>query len=381
MIAAEDKDFPLQCWNEGSQSAPIYQVNDLMSAQVSPGEGTPPLFAASVAWWTAPDPGTGIATQDGFDQGQVLVTVAAADSATLIPEATYQLEVWRQPAGTTRKFCVWRGALVAGWSAGGMRSRLPTYGSYEEMLDYAPWARFLADQSAVEAGFYDQRLQARVWVDEAVTRSFRGSALYPFGTPAVPANFWSGWAGPWRGPMPSIWVRDMLWGSQVITTKVLNPGSGYTSAPTITAPPPAPWIGLDPAAIAQRQKPARFFGNVAGGGLRSVLIGDAGLGYAPGITLNLAIAGGGGSGAQATAYVSPGTLMRRPQLGRIATFKALELLGLSQIGANPQHVAYGHYFGGRVAEEMNNYVAELDVNNDGWPDTAIPCYITNTIYM
>ena len=111
-----------------------------------------------------------------------------------------------------------------------------------------------------------------------------------------------------------------------------------------------------------------------------MLVLDDGFGYPPGLPLNLVFSGGGGSGAAASAPVSPGALLKRDQLRRIAAFKALSIVGLKQIGANPQHVAFGQYFANRCSEELGNYVAELDLNFDGWPDIAIPVYITNTIY-
>src|SRR5215831_11744198 len=86
--------YRLQCWNQGAMTTPVFQAADVMTATVSPGEGQPALFAPDVAWWTAPDPVTGNPTQTGFDQAQVLVTVHAADGATLQAEAGYLLQVW-----------------------------------------------------------------------------------------------------------------------------------------------------------------------------------------------------------------------------------------------------------------------------------------------
>jgi hypothetical protein len=382
MIIGEDKDFPLQCWNEGSLSAPIFAQGDAMSCVVSAGEGRPPLFNPAVEWWTNPDPVTDLPTQDGFPQGQVLVSVAAIDSATLHGEATYQLEVWRQPVASTRRFCVWRGTLVAGYSAGAARPRLPVYCSFEDMLQFGPWARFLDDKAATEAGFYDQRLEARLWIDDLIVRSFRSSALYPFGTAGVPAPLWSGWAGPWRSPMPSIWIRDQLWGGIAISTSIQQAGFGYSGVPTVTAPPPPAFAGEGLAEAARRRSTAQFVAVMNGtGGIGAILIGMPGFGYIPGSTINLTFSGGGGFGAQATAYMSPGALFMRDAVRRLAAYKALSILGLGQIGQNPQHVGFGQYFQAKCSEEISSFTAELDVNNDGFPDVPIPCSIVNTIYI
>lgn len=378
MISGEDKDFPLQCWNEGALTTPVFGPDDAMSAVVSPGDGQAQLFAPAVTWFTAPDPVTGIASQTGYAEAQVLVTVAAADSATLEPEAAYALEVWRQPAGSTVRNCVWRGRLVAGYAAGTSMPRLPTYCTYEDMLEWGPWVKYLPAASE-QAAFYKPRLEARLWIDDLIVKSDRGGGLFPFGTAGVPYTQWSGWVASRKSPMPAVWTRDQLWGGFVNgPVTVTARGTGYLSEPAVTAPPPPRWAlpQVDP-----RQEPAQFRAVLDGlGGVGAVVLLDAGFGYPPGLPLTLAFSGGGGTGAAATAAVSPGALLKRDQVRRLAAFKALSIVGLKQIGNNPQHVAFGQYFGTRCSEEIGSYVAELDINFDGWPDIAIPCYVTNTIY-
>jgi hypothetical protein len=381
IIAGEDRDFPLQCWLEGGLSTPTFAADDILTAFVSPGEGQASLFLPAVAWWTAPDP-AGAGTQTGFDQGQVLLSVAAADSTTLEPETSYAVEVWRQDAATARRQCIWRGALVAGYAAGTGRPRLPTYGTYQDMLDFGPWCRYVQDAAADEAGFYDQRLEARVAIDDLIVRSFRGSTLYPFGTAGVPWRLWSGWAGPWRSTMPSYWLRDQLWGGMLVPpATVAAAGTGYDVPPLVVAPDP-PYSTLPQ--VARRQQTARLIAVLDGmGGVGAISVGDPGFGYIPGSTLTLSIipAGGTGSGAAATVGVSAGALIVRDQVRRLATFKALSLLGLAQMGNNPQHLAFGRYFQSKFSEELSSFTAELDLNASGMPQIAIPCSTTNTIYV
>jgi hypothetical protein len=71
----------------------------------------------------------------------------------------------------------------------------------------------------------------------------------------------------------------------------------------------------------------------------------------------------------------------RDAVRRLAAYKALSILGLGQIGQNPQHVGFGQYFQAKCSEEISSFTAELDVNNDGFPDVPIPCSIVNTIYI
>ena len=381
IIAGEDKDFPLQCWLEGGLSMPAFSADDILTGFVSPGEGQASLFSPAVAWWTNPD-AAGDPTQAGSDQGQVLLSVAGGDSTTLVPETGYAVEVWRQDAATGRRQCIWRGSLVSGYAAGAGRPQYPTYASYQDMLDFGPWCRYVQDAAGDEAGFYDQRLEARSWLDDLIVRSYRGSALYPFGTAGVPATQWSGWAGPWRSTMSSWWLRDQLRGGMIVgPVAMISPGSGYDAPPLVTAPAPPATISTE---FNARHKPAVLMATLNGtGGVGAINIGDPGLGYIPGSVLTLTItpADGAGGGAAATANVSAGALVMRDQVRRLVTYKALSIVGLAQLGNNPQHVAFGSYFALKASEELSSYTAELDLNQSGIPQIAIPCSVTNTIYV
>ena len=39
------------------------------------------------------------------------------------------------------------------------------------MLDFGPWCRSVQDAAGDEAGFSDQRLEARAWLDYLIVRS------------------------------------------------------------------------------------------------------------------------------------------------------------------------------------------------------------------
>lgn len=376
--AGEDRDFPLQCWREGAVSAPVFGIDDDITAYISTGAGGPVLFEPIISWWDAPDEATGLPTQTGYQQGQVLMSVAADDTAQLSGEAEYLVELWWTPATTKRRHCVWRGTMRVRWAAGVSPPRVPTYCSFEDMLHYGPWCKYLQDQDAIEAGFYTHRLESRLWVDDLIVQSFRMSALYPFGTPAVPWPLWSSWQGPWRSPMPSVWLRDQLWGGDVRPpVLVTNRGAGYTWA-TVTAPLPPP---SDLPQLGPRQRPAVFAAVLDGaGGIGAVLCQNRGFGYVPGRPLDLVI-DGDGTGASAVASITPGALLLRNRIRRLAAYKALNLLGIAQMASNLQHVTYGEYFGSKASEELSGTVAELDVSGDGFPKIAVPLYVVNTIYQ
>ena len=129
-----------------------------------------------------------------------------------------RLEVWRQPVATSVRHCVWRGRLVAGYAAGAAVPRLPTYCTYEDMLEFGPWVKYLPAASE-QAAFYKPRLEARLWIDDLIVRSDRGGGLFPFGSAGVPYWQWSGWMSARKSPMPAVWTRDQLWGGFVLRAR------------------------------------------------------------------------------------------------------------------------------------------------------------------
>src|SRR5436190_956245 len=107
-----DKDYPLQAHNTGGQSNPAYAALDTLAAYVYRGQDQAVLFAAPVSWYTANG------TQTGFDQGQVLVSISKANSATLDPGGSYLLLVWWTKADLSRTEPIARCMLLVEPAAG-----------------------------------------------------------------------------------------------------------------------------------------------------------------------------------------------------------------------------------------------------------------------
>jgi hypothetical protein len=121
-----------------------------------PGDDRAASFAPTVAWSDAAN-------------GQVSLTIAGSDTAALGP-GDYALELSITASGRTvkRRFGVLR--LVA---TPGDADPPAAYGSLDDMLREAPFLRDLA-ADADQAGFAEQRGQAREWLDSLLQRHYRG---------------------------------------------------------------------------------------------------------------------------------------------------------------------------------------------------------------
>ena len=112
IVIGSHEDYPLQCWNRGAQSAPVFLADDVMTAYVYRGQDQSTVFSPTVAWYTKNS------TQTGYDQGQVLVTITSAQAALLSENGEYSLIVWRTPNGSAETEAVWRGNLIASPASG-----------------------------------------------------------------------------------------------------------------------------------------------------------------------------------------------------------------------------------------------------------------------
>lgn len=66
--------YAIQCWNRGGLAAPSFQRSDLMIASVVQ-DGVVATVATPVVGWYAPG-----GTQTGYDQGQIVISIPAAQS-------------------------------------------------------------------------------------------------------------------------------------------------------------------------------------------------------------------------------------------------------------------------------------------------------------
>ena len=84
VVAGDPIDIAAQCWNRFRSSAAVFAAGDVPSATLLQGSMTP-IGAPSASWYTAPDPTTNAPTQTGYEQGQLLASLSASDTALLSP--------------------------------------------------------------------------------------------------------------------------------------------------------------------------------------------------------------------------------------------------------------------------------------------------------
>jgi hypothetical protein len=90
VVTGQPVSIPIQCNTRGSGDVPaVYNASDTLTAEVVQARQTTPLFAPSVAWYTASN------TQNGYLQGQVEATWLTANATLLVPTISYTLLVWR----------------------------------------------------------------------------------------------------------------------------------------------------------------------------------------------------------------------------------------------------------------------------------------------
>jgi hypothetical protein len=364
LVQGSAADFPLQAVNRGGKTFPAFAAGDALTAQVFAGQNQTALFTPTVGWYTAGG------TQTGYGQGQVLVSITAAQAATLELNGTFTLEVWWQPAGGGKSACIWRGALAVETAAGTATQPTPTYCTLADMLRFAPWVRLVQDFDTDQEGFWSQRVEARQWLDNLIVRSWRGTSAAYFGDSGRSAQFWLGsWVR--RTPLPSKWLQDQLAGGFFLQggISITNAGSGYSQPPTVTVQAPG---GTGTT--------ASFTATVSLGQITSIYPNTQGSGYVPGQVYTLTISGGGGANGAATATASLGVLMLRPHIVRVCAMKAISLVGEGQIGLNNQQAEYGSYFRDVAASEALSLVAELDLNGDGVADLPIPLSPSNSMF-
>jgi hypothetical protein len=100
IVQGAAEDFALQCWNRGGQTRPAFAAGDTLSTAIYQRAVVTPICQPAVEWYTAGD------TQTGYDQGQIVVSSANADTASLQPtggSVQYTLIVTWTPAAQPSK--------------------------------------------------------------------------------------------------------------------------------------------------------------------------------------------------------------------------------------------------------------------------------------
>jgi hypothetical protein len=87
VVTGDCWNLPMQCVLRGARGNAVFQSGDQLQAFVYQGVSTTPLFLPTVAWYTASG------TQNGYDQGQVIVSATSAQGALLTPNGLYTVSV------------------------------------------------------------------------------------------------------------------------------------------------------------------------------------------------------------------------------------------------------------------------------------------------
>lgn len=174
--------------NDGAGVPVSYAGTEALAGAVWAGDDQAPLFALAPAWAT---PASGTAT----------VAVPGASTAALAV-GTYRVRVTVDGADA------FYATLELGYSPGTAVAP-PTYNTYQDMLDLAPWVAQVQQLDADEAGFLAARARARCEIDDAIVASYRGSSIGLFGTQSLAAMDWAG-GGPRRTTRPSQVIRSYL---------------------------------------------------------------------------------------------------------------------------------------------------------------------------
>jgi hypothetical protein len=183
-----------------------------LTGTVRVGRDTTPLIVLAPTWLDAtlgtialPIPGA--VTRD-LETGRYLVQIALADGSADLFE----------------------GFLQVNYSPG-TAAALPTYGSYGDLLDRAPWIATLQKNTDL-AGFARQRNQARAWFEDLVHRHDRGGSGLSTDFAFVPGISFGGEFGMgYRGGGKSRELQTWLDAGRLdLTTQVIDAVSCFAIA-------------------------------------------------------------------------------------------------------------------------------------------------------
>lgn len=159
-VAGADRSAVLTLRDALGAAVTSYTGSATLAATCWPGDDRPAAFAPTATWLDAA-------------AGTIALGCAAADTATLDP-GDYPVLLAITASGRTAKQVV---ATLRILAAPGSGTAPAVYGSYDELLRYAPWlARLKADSD--QAGFAEQRARARTWFDSLIQRHWRGDRGY-----------------------------------------------------------------------------------------------------------------------------------------------------------------------------------------------------------
>lgn len=142
--------------DEDRDPAPFLPT-DPISAVCWAGEGRAPLFEPLVEWLDAP-------------AGLLRLTITPAMSEQA-EAGQYRLRVFCTPPSDAHRRLVFDGS-VRFLPSPGTGEAEPSYASFEDLLDECPHLQRLVVEDSDQAGFAEQRGEARRWFDEALVRHY-----------------------------------------------------------------------------------------------------------------------------------------------------------------------------------------------------------------
>jgi len=113
--------------NDGTYATNVYTSGSVLSASVWQGQNQASLFSPTVAWQTT-NPVTG-ASQTGYTQGQISLTIAASSTVGLDPSGEYYLLVTQTTGGVSS--AVWEGRLKILATPGSVVNQPPDLCTYD----------------------------------------------------------------------------------------------------------------------------------------------------------------------------------------------------------------------------------------------------------
>lgn len=114
---------------DGTSRVGIYTSSSVLSATLWAGQNLPTAAIPTVAWYTAPDPVSGLATQTGYDQGQVAWSVSGAQTTALDPAGEYFTLVTQATGGASS--VVWEGRVKVLAVSGSVTPAPPDLATYD----------------------------------------------------------------------------------------------------------------------------------------------------------------------------------------------------------------------------------------------------------
>lgn len=215
---------PIQIRNRGGAETTGFNPSDSFSAYIYRGQDQPALFAPSVSWLT-----TNITTrlsQNGYDQGQLLITGNATDSATLEASGNYLMLIWWDQLTTE----VARVEIAVLPEAGTSTQTIVPYCTYQDVLDIAGWVQLVQNSQVDQEGFYSQRLKARTWMDWAIINNYRGASVGTLEMHSVLAFNFGGGYGRRRsvGPSPSL-IQYLAQDKLIVRPQIVQACAHYTA--------------------------------------------------------------------------------------------------------------------------------------------------------